>query len=358
MTNKKNKPGFWGAAIVLLMVAVGAGYILYNIFANDKEAQSGLGGAAVAVAPPARYKVTPPHPALPGNKEVSADLPQPVEEKTASEGGTDTDAEKTPAAPDTGGEDASAALAGEKPDKTVTSDDPLPEAAADRPLASAAVEKDGELLAGKEKPNPDPALSKTMDRKSDPKSDLVSGPETLYVKIPVGRVRQSPSTDARTLFYLKQGDKVSVSASRDGWYQINTEDGRTGWAHGMLFSMDAPAQPAADDNLIRAILVETPVADRQTVKIVLNNYHLPHTMVLEGERPRVVSDFFGLHLSPGMKKKVEYGTGIVRAIRLGIHAGKKPKIRVVVDLIPEHDYIVEQQFIMEDNIYQLDIRFK
>jgi hypothetical protein len=167
--------------------------------------------------------------------------------------------------------------------------------------------------------------------------------------------------DAEIISYLKKGDKVSVIDTRDGWYFLDTTDGQRGWAHGMLFSLDAPrnqAQAGVDKNLIRAVLVETPAPNRRAVHIVLSDYHLPRTMVLEGDRPRVVCDFYGLRLSQGVKKITEYETGLVRGVRMGIHPGDNPKVRIVIDLVPEHDYIIEQNFILEENVYLLDIRLK
>jgi len=182
--------------------------------------------------------------------------------------------------------------------------------------------------------------------------------ETLYVKVPVGRIRQEASMDAGIIFRLYKGDRVTVVESGGDWYRIDTEDRRKGWAHRMLFSKDAPRSTKAAKRLIKAIWVEELTQERGKIFIELDDYYLPDTLVLEGDRPRIACDFYGLHPDPALQKKIPVYSGFVRSIRLGVHSDGKAKTRVVIDLLPDNNYIVEQQFFIEENTYLLDIHLK
>jgi DNA-directed RNA polymerase subunit RPC12/RpoP len=55
------------------------------------------------------------------------------------------------------------------------------------------------------------------------------------LKVNAGRVRESPSLNARTLFYLGNGEVVSILKTSGNWYFVQHKDKRTGWAHKSLF---------------------------------------------------------------------------------------------------------------------------
>jgi len=55
------------------------------------------------------------------------------------------------------------------------------------------------------------------------------------LKVDAGRVRESPSIDARTMFYLSNGEVVSILETSGDWYFVQHRDKRTGWAHKSLF---------------------------------------------------------------------------------------------------------------------------
>ena len=181
---------------------------------------------------------------------------------------------------------------------------------------------------------------------------------TLYVKVPVGRIRQEASMDAGIIARLYKGDRVTVVESSGDWYRIDTEDGRKGWAHRMLFSKDVPRSTGNAQRLIKAIWVEELTKERAKIFIELDDYYLPDTLVLEGDRPRIACDFYGLQPDPALQKEIPVYSGFVRSIRLGVHSDGKAKTRVVIDLLPDNNYIVEQQFFIEENTYLLDIYLK
>jgi hypothetical protein len=334
-----------GTIIILFMLIAVAGLIFYRLFSTDKKNQLALGNSSSSVSEPHHYRISPPPSATVDDNNTAQ---QSNDEMLPS---LSRSADDTLVPADVGDTHTT-----EKVEPGTGLKEDISETVGNASFSSGEDTDEGDIADTNPDSRPGP-LEPTIpgEATAPPPREL----ETLYMKVPVGRVRKAPSMDADIFFYLKKSDRVSVLDTRDGWYLIEATDGRKGWAHGMLFSMDAPQRQAgADNNLIRAILVETPGPNRRAVHIVLSDYHLPRTMVLEGERPRVVCDFYGLHLSSGIKKEVEYGTGLVRAVRVGTHLGENPKIRIVVDLVPEHDYIVEQRFILEENVYLLDIRLK
>ena len=101
--------------------------------------------------------------------------------------------------------------------------------------------------------------------------------------------------------------------------------------------------------------IRTVVTDPNQAQIIfeLSGYHPPEIMVIEGEVPRVVCDFFGGRLAPGVKKNLSVKTGVVKRIRVGVHKGSKPKVRVVLDLKAGQNYAVEQFFFEKENYYAL-----
>ena len=180
----------------------------------------------------------------------------------------------------------------------------------------------------------------------------------LYVKVPVGRIRQEASLDAKNISRLYKGERVTVLESSRDWYRIDTDDGRKGWAHGKLFSKDAPRSIKSAKPLIKAIWVEELTEEKGKIFIELDGYHLPKTLVLEGDRPRVACDFYGIEADPTLQKSMAVNTGIIRSIRLGVHGEGKAKTRVVIDLLPNKHYVFEQQYFMEENTYLLEIHCK
>ena len=103
--------------------------------------------------------------------------------------------------------------------------------------------------------------------------------------------------------------------------------------------------------------IRTVVTDLNHAEIIfeLNGYYPPEIMVIEGKAPRIVCDFFSVGLAQGVKKTFPVTNDVVKRIRVGVHKAPKPKIRVVLDLNPGHNYEVEQFFFEKENYYALKI---
>ncbi|RMG91604.1 MAG: SH3 domain-containing protein [Zetaproteobacteria bacterium] len=62
----------------------------------------------------------------------------------------------------------------------------------------------------------------------------------LIVNVAEGNVRKEPSTSASVSFSLPRGTKVTMLDAQGSWYKIITDDGRTGWAHRVIFGKNVP----------------------------------------------------------------------------------------------------------------------
>lgn len=62
--------------------------------------------------------------------------------------------------------------------------------------------------------------------------------ETLYVSVQSAPVRIAPSPFGKPVGTMTYGAAVSVLQKQEGWFQIHTPDGVTGWANQSQFQKD------------------------------------------------------------------------------------------------------------------------
>ena len=96
----------------------------------------------------------------------------------------------------------------------------------------------------------------------------------------------------------------------------------------------------------------------QTIQVVfeLGDKCPPEIFVLEGDEPMVVCDFIDTIIATGKKYPIEYGGDILKRIRVGIHNKPVKKTRVVLDLVGDQNYSVDQIFYEKRNHYVLIIK--
>ncbi len=194
----------------------------------------------------------------------------------------------------------------------------------------------------------------------------------LTVMVLKGNVRKGPSVKEAVLFRIERDQTLQMVEQKGNWYAIRLDDGRSGWAHRSLFkapsvstsgklSAKLPGSASASpgkrgkDGLIKGIRTVVTDPDHAQIIFELNGYYPPEIMVIEGETPRVVCDFFSVRLARGVKKTIPVKTDVVKRIRVGVHKEPKPKIRVVLDLNAGQNYAVEQFFFEKENYYALMI---
>jgi hypothetical protein len=180
---------------------------------------------------------------------------------------------------------------------------------------------------------------------------------TLFVRVPAN-IYESPEKQSRVKFNVAQGEPVAVTERQGRWVNVRLGDGRYGWGHASLFSSENQ-EDTSDGPIpgeLRSVQTESASARRTRVVFGLNGYYPPETVVIEGDKPRVVCDFLNTRLGGNVQPQIEVNDGVVVAIRIGVHRRPQPKVRVVLDLIPMQNYLVEQQFLREQNTYALLVK--
>ena len=182
----------------------------------------------------------------------------------------------------------------------------------------------------------------------------------LFVKVHVGNVREEPSMTSKVKFRLDMGDLVTVTGKRRGWVSVKLDDGRFGWVYHTLLTDSIVPQEATPRaaKKIKMIRREVTAEDVTKVVFVLNGPFSPETMIVEGENPRVVCDFFDADLASDIADSIEVNNGIVEKIRTGMHKWPKFKVRVVLDLVPGRNYEIDEIFLEKKNHYVLVVKTK
>jgi hypothetical protein len=179
-----------------------------------------------------------------------------------------------------------------------------------------------------------------------------------HVKVLVGNIRQKPTTKSQIIDKVRSGDKVTLVEQQDEWYIVKLPDDRVGWAHERLFFKGHRTQVTTTKVFkeIKEIRVEVIPQGEERAVFLLNGSYPPHMFALEGERPKVVCDFFDARLADGMKRSIEVNGSLIQQVRIGIHEGARPKVRVVLDLAPHHNYDVQQILLKEKNLYTVIVK--
>ncbi|MBC8432652.1 MAG: AMIN domain-containing protein [Desulfobacterales bacterium] len=94
--------------------------------------------------------------------------------------------------------------------------------------------------------------------------------------------------------------------------------------------------------------------EMEKVFVDLNKYALPRVRTLEGDNPRIVLDFMNAASWRGPFRIPANGK-LVKQIRAYLHH-KVGKLRIVLDLNPAEDYIVDQTFYKAENIYCITVQ--
>ena len=120
----------------------------------------------------------------------------------------------------------------------------------------------------------------------------------------------------------------------------------------------APPKTLETGKVVRKIQFEALKDGGERITIELNGKYPPKIFALEGDKPRVVCDFFEATLAEGVRKSVRVNGKVIREIRTAEYKGKQGKVRVVLDLVPRSsaDYQVQPVFYEKQNIYALVIK--
>lgn len=123
---------------------------------------------------------------------------------------------------------------------------------------------------------------------------------------------------------------------------------------GILLLYTCPVT-AATRPLLTGIRFESPSGSEDRIIFTLNGTTRPKIFEIKGKRPRVVVDFPDTGLARRLKNTTKTKGHFVHRIRLGMHKGKNPKTRVVLDLAPHRPIHFDQHFNRKNNILIISI---
>jgi energy-converting hydrogenase Eha subunit E len=114
-----------------------------------------------------------------------------------------------------------------------------------------------------------------------------------------------------------------------------------------------PLPAAENEPVVQGVRVETGVVGKVGVFVQLNSFLAPTCFSLSGDPVRVVCDFPGADLAKSVERRIEIEGDIVQWVRIGAHRDPEKKVRIVLDVNPERDFVVDQLFVKKDNQYVL-----
>ena len=180
----------------------------------------------------------------------------------------------------------------------------------------------------------------------------------VTLQVHSGNIRARPSLSSKILFKLRRGDVVSIQETIGDWFFVEGKDDQSGWAHHSLFTKSSNKKDSAIRFIqeIRSIKPEISSEKEEKVNFIINGYYQPETFILNEGNPRVVCDFINTRLGSGISRLIKVNGSIIQQIRIGIYKGFSPKVRVVVDLVPDQDYEVKALFFKKE--YLIVVRRK
>ncbi|MCI5124892.1 MAG: AMIN domain-containing protein [Candidatus Electrothrix sp. AR5] len=92
----------------------------------------------------------------------------------------------------------------------------------------------------------------------------------------------------------------------------------------------------------------------EMVLFKLNEFHPPIVFGIEEGTPRVVCDFKDTAVAKDIPESLKTAGKYIRKIRVGNNKGEK-KVRIVLDLVPNYSYDLQQVFFKEENLFVIII---
>ena len=103
-------------------------------------------------------------------------------------------------------------------------------------------------------------------------------------------------------------------------------------------------QATAAQRVIEDINFESPGNGEERIVFKLNGTYIPKIFTLQGKQPRVVFDFKDTTAAKMINNIINTNGELIKRIRVGIHKGDNPKTRVVLDLRPNKNINIRQDF--------------
>ena len=118
-----------------------------------------------------------------------------------------------------------------------------------------------------------------------------------------------------------------------------------------------PTVPAAEFTIegITFEVTDTP-EPAETVHIQMDPLHNPVIFGMVNGNPRVVCDFNNAEPTKTFARTIETNGRYIKRIRTGFHTKPKTKTRIVLDLIPDRDYTIQQIPSPADNRFSIVVK--
>ena len=184
-------------------------------------------------------------------------------------------------------------------------------------------------------------------------------PEKAFVRVAVGNLRSGPSMNAPISGKIYHGAQLKVMERKGAWFRVKRESGDVGWIHESILVFSSTKKNARENGkVLREVRFKQEDNGQEKVVFMLSGFYPPETFALEGDRPRIVCDFYGVRMGSGVEGPIRVGKNFVKEIRFGVYKEDIPKVRAVLDLVPGKDYAVKQFFFKEDNAYTIILDVK
>jgi AMIN domain len=117
-------------------------------------------------------------------------------------------------------------------------------------------------------------------------------------------------------------------------------------------SSAAPAAPPAGKPRVLNISFDDSSAKGEMVLFHLSGFHPPSVSAVEKDNPRVFCDFLGMEIDKGVEEVITAKGKFVERISTAKQS-TPGKVRVVLHLVPNRDYDLQQVFFKNDNLFVL-----
>jgi hypothetical protein len=116
-------------------------------------------------------------------------------------------------------------------------------------------------------------------------------------------------------------------------------------------------QATAGQKILEDINFESPGNGEERIVFKLNGTYIPKIFTLQGKQPRVVFDFKDTTAAKMINNIINTNGELIKRIRVGIHKGENPKTRVVLDLRPNKNINIRQDFDKKEKALVVSIHY-
>ena len=141
----------------------------------------------------------------------------------------------------------------------------------------------------------------------------------------------------------KKGDAVFKKTADQGNAAVNP-----------ILEQMTEEKPLPVDPVLEDVTFEKTANDSEMVLFKLNDFYPPIVFGIEKGNPRVVCDFLDTDLAENVRSVLQTKGMYVSRVRTALHANPH-KVRVVLDLVPNRNYDLQQVFFKEDDLFVIII---